>query len=84
MPDPAGEVIDVQPVAHVAAVAVDGQGVASERVEDHQRDQLLGVLARAVVVGASTDNRLQAIGVEVAEHEQVRAGLGRAVRARGP
>ncbi len=57
--DAAAEVLDVEPVADLAAVAVDGQGVAVERVEHRQRDQLLRVLARAVVVGAAADHRLQ-------------------------
>ena len=51
--DAAAEVLDVEPVADLAAVAVDRQRVAVDRVEDHQRDQLLRVLARAVVVGAA-------------------------------
>src|SRR5690606_19745156 len=34
------EVLDVEPVAHLAAVAVDGQVVAVEGVEDHERDEL--------------------------------------------
>ena len=83
MADPAREVIDIQPVAHVAAVAVNGEGVACEGIEDHQRDQLLGVLTGPVVVGPPTDKRLEPVRVEVAEHEQVGAGLGRAVRTGG-
>src|SRR5262249_34857005 len=43
--DRAGEVLDVQPVTHLAAVAVDGQLVAVQRVQHHQRDQLLRILA---------------------------------------
>ena len=39
------------------AVAVDGQRLAVERVGDEQRDELLGVLVGAVVVGAARDRR---------------------------
>ena len=77
--DAAAEVLDVEPVADLAAVAVDRQRVAVERVEDHQRDQLLGVLARPVVVGAADDHRLGAVGVEVGGDEQVAGRLGRRV-----
>jgi hypothetical protein len=35
-------VAHVEPVADVLAVAVDRQRLAGERVDDHQRDQLLG------------------------------------------
>src|SRR3954471_11180615 len=41
---PAAVVFHVDPVADVAAVAVDGQRPAVEGVEDHQGDQLLGEL----------------------------------------
>ena len=81
--DAAAEVLDVEPVAHLAAVAVDGQAVAVQRVEDAERDQLLGVLARAVVVGAAADHGLEAVGVRVGRHEQVAARLGRRVGRRG-
>src|SRR5579871_1976537 len=45
-------ILDVQPVADVTAVAVDRKRPLVDRVEDHQRDQLLGKLVRPVVVGA--------------------------------
>jgi hypothetical protein len=38
------EVLHEQPVAHLHPVAVDRQRVAVQGVEDHQRDELLGVL----------------------------------------
>ena len=82
VPDPPGEVLDVEPVADLHAVAVHRQAVAVQRVEDHQRDQLLRVLVRTVVVRAPADHRLHAIGVGVGGHEQVGAGLRRAVRRR--
>src|SRR3954466_4361924 len=41
---PAAVILHVDPVADVAAVAVDGQRPAVEGVEDHQRDQLFGEL----------------------------------------
>ena len=77
--DGAGEVLHVQPVAHLAAVAVDGQRVAVQGVEHTQRDQLLGVLARPVVVRPPADHRLDPVGVGVGGDQQVAAGLGRAV-----
>ena len=54
--DAGAVVLDVEPVAHVAAVAVDRQRLALERVQDHERDQLLGELVRAVVVRAVRDS----------------------------
>ena len=81
--DAAREVLHVDPVAHLQAVAVDRQRVAVERVEDHQRDQLLRVLVRAVVVRAAADQRLEPVGVVVGADEQVGAGLGGRVGEEG-
>ncbi len=78
--DGAREVLDVEPVAHVHAVAVDRQAVAVQRVEDHQRDELLRVLVGPVVVRSAADQRLDAERVVVGGDEQVGAGLRRAVR----
>ena len=74
--DRAGEVRRVDPVAHLHAIAVDRQPVAAQRVEDHQRDQLLGILVGPVVVGAATDRGGQLVRVEVALDQQVGARLG--------
>src|SRR5690606_40216999 len=41
-------VADVEPVADVLAVAVDGERLPLDGVEDHQRDELFGELVRAV------------------------------------
>ena len=45
-------VLYVKPVADVLPLAVDGQPLARERVEDRQRDQLFGKVIWAVIVGA--------------------------------
>ena len=62
------------------AVAVNRQRLAVERVEDHQRDQFLGVLKRPVVVRAVGDERLQIVGVVVGAHEVIGRGLARRIR----
>lgn len=48
----AGVIVDMQPVADVAAVAVDRQRLATQRVVNDPGDQLLRQLPRAVVVRA--------------------------------
>ena len=55
-------IIDIEPVAHVGAVAVDGQGLPLDGVEDQQRDQLLRELVGPVVVRAVGDQGRQAVG----------------------
>ena len=49
-PDGGAVVFDVEPVADVQAVAIDGKGFAFEGVEDHQGDEFFGEVVGAVVV----------------------------------
>ncbi len=77
-------VLDVEPVAHVAAVAVDRQAAALDGVEDHQRDQLLGELVGAVVVRAVRDQHGQPVGLVPGPDQVVGPGLrGGVGRVRG-
>ena len=78
---PAGVVAHVQPVAALQAVAVQRQRLVVDGVGDEQRDELLGVLVRAVRVGAAGDDGVEAVGHDVAADEELAGGLGRGVRA---
>ena len=81
-----GVILDEHPVAPVGAVAVDRQGLALQRVQRDQRDQLLRKLPRAVIVGGVADDRRQPVGVEPSAHQMVggrlagRIGAARIVR----
>ena len=76
-------VLGVDPVADVAAVAVELGPHAVDEVGDLARDELLHVLVGAVVVGAVGDGGLQPEGAGPGAHEHVRGRLGGAVgRAR--
>ncbi len=68
-------IFDIEPVAHVGAVAVDGQRLAVQGVQDHQRDQLLGEMIGPVVVGAVRDHGRQAEGAVPGERQVVARGL---------
>ena len=74
-------VLDVEPVAHLLAVAVDRQRLAGEGVDDHQRDQLLGKMKRAVVVGAVGRQHRQAVGVMPGADQVVARRLARRIGA---
>ena len=63
------------------ACAVQLRPDAAEHVGDLARDELLDVLVRAVVVRAVRDRGVDAERAHPRPHQQVRAGLGRAVRA---
>ncbi len=80
--DPGAVVLDPEPVADLAPVAVDGQRLAVERVRGHQRDQLLRILVRAVGVRAAGDRRVDAERPGVGRDVQVTGRLGDAVGAR--
>ena len=80
VPDGAGVVLGVDPVADVLAAAVELGAHAVDDVRDLARDELLHVLVGAVVVGAVGDRGAQAIGAGPGAHEHVGARLGARVR----
>ena len=69
--DGACVVLDVEPVAHVLALAVDGQRLAVADVVDEEGNQFLGELIGAVVVGAVGDDDGHAVGVVEGAYEVV-------------
>ena len=76
-------VLGVDPVADVAAVAVELGAPAVDEVRDLPGDELLHVLVGAVVVGAVGDGGRKSEGAGPGAHEHVRGRLGGAVgRAR--
>ena len=76
-------VLDIEPVAHVLALAIDRQGLAFERVEDRQRDELFGEMIGPVIVRAVREHDRQAIGVVPGAHEMIGGRLrGRIGRVR--
>ena len=81
--DGAAVVRDVEPVADLLAVAVDGQRLAGERVVDDQRDELFREVVGAVVVGAVGGEHRQPVGVMVGAHQMVAGGFARRIRAVG-
>ena len=82
-PHGARVVIGVDPVAHVAAVAVELGAHAVQDVGDLARDELLHVLVGAVVVGAVGDGGAHAERAVPGAHQVVGGSLGGAVGVRG-
>ena len=81
--DGAAMVFDIEPVADLLAVAVDGQRLAGQRVEDDQRDELFREVVGAVVVGAVGGEHRQAVGVVPGAHQVVAGRLAGRIRAVG-
>lgn len=82
-PHGARVVIGVDPVAHVAAVAVELGARAVQDVGDLARDELLHVLVGTVVVGAVGDGGPHAEGAVPGAHHVVGGRLGGAVGGAG-
>ena len=74
-PEGLGMVFDEEPVADVVALAVDGELLAVEGVEDDERDELLGEVVGAVVVGAVAEEDGESEGVSPGADEVVAGGL---------
>ena len=81
VPDGAGVVLRVDPVADVLALPVELGAHAVDYVGDLTRDELLHVLVGAVVVGAVGDGRAQAVGAGPGADQHVGGRLGARVRA---
>jgi len=56
------------------------QRLVVDRVRDEERDELLGVLVRAVRVRAASDDRVDTMGDDIAADEELAGGLGGRVR----
>src|SRR5215470_13922728 len=73
---------DVEPVADVAAVAVQGQRLVVQRVGDEQRHHLFGILVRTEVVRRACDHDRHAVRAPVRQRQQVTTGFGCRIRIR--
>ena len=73
-------VFDVEPVADVFALAVDGYRLASEAFEDDDRDQFFGKLVGPVVVGTIGDEDGEAVGICPCAGKMIGGRLGGRIR----
>ena len=64
-------VFHVKPVANIEPIAVEGNGFPSSCFENDDRNQLLWVLPRSVVIGAVRQHDWQAVGVMPGTHQMV-------------
>ena len=76
VPDGAGVVLGVDPVADVLALSVELGADAVDDVGNLPGNELLHVLVGAVVVGAVGDRGAQAVGAGPGPHEHVGGRLG--------
>ena len=76
-------VLDEQPVANLLPVAVNRQRLAFQRVQNHEGNELLGKLVRAIVVRAVGDQHRQPVSMAVRAHKVVAGRLRRGIRRIG-
>src|SRR2546428_9386532 len=75
-PDRSAMILDIDPVAHVAAIPIHRNWSVLKRIGNHERQKLLGKLPRAVVISAARYNRIEPEGVVRSPHQMLRCGLG--------
>ena len=80
LPKSFGMIANVEPVANVHSVAVEGNRFTGEQVLNDDRNELFGELVGTVVVGAIGDNRVEPIGVMISADEHVARGFAGRVR----
>jgi hypothetical protein len=78
--NPRAMIVDVQPIADVATVAVDRKRPAVQCRQDHQRNQLFRILKRTVVIRAVRHQRRQPVRMVVRAHQMIGGGLARRIR----
>ncbi len=73
----AGAVVhDIDPIADVQAIAVNGEGFVFECGADHEGDKLFGELIGAEVIGAPCRDGIQSMRMAGGADHEVGAGLG--------
>ena len=60
--DAGAMILDLQPITHIHAIAVHRKGFLAERLNNHERDEFLRELIRAVVVRTSRHQNLLSVG----------------------
>ena len=74
-PERAHVIADIEPIAHVLASSIDGERLALQRVQGHQRNELLRELELAVIVRAVADHGRKPIGAAPGAHQMIGGGF---------
>jgi hypothetical protein len=75
-----GVILHIKPVAHIAAIPVDGQLASLATFDDRQRNELLWKMKRSIVVGTIGNQYRQIIGAMPTADKVVGRGLGSRIR----
>src|SRR2546423_11386396 len=72
-------IVHINPITHVAAVAINWYRFVIQRIGQHQWQELLGELAWPIVVPTSCDHSVESEGVMRGAHELFGGSLGSCV-----
>src|SRR3989441_9049932 len=73
-------VLNIDPIADVAAISIDGDGVVLKRVRKHEGKKLLGKLPWSIVVAASRDDSIEPERMAGGTHQVLGRGFVGGVR----
>ena len=82
-PESPAVVAHMQPIANLAAIAVDGQGLLLEAIQDHEGDELFRKLRGTVIVRAIDGDKGNFVGVKIGAGKVIAGRLGGGVRTVG-
>src|SRR6516165_502122 len=71
----ASMILDKEPIAYVASIAVDRQCLAMQRVQYDERDKLLWKMIRTIIIRTIRDDDRKPIGPVPGTREMVGGGL---------
>ena len=76
-------VFDVEPVADIEAVAIEGHMLIAKEALDKEGDDFFGVLGGAEIVGRAGDEPGKLMGVMGGQNQKIGSGFGSSVRTAG-
>src|SRR6202158_5351197 len=69
-------IFNVQPVALLFAIAIDGKRFVIERIRNHKRQEFFGELIGTVVVRGAREQSWKLVSAHVGANKEIRGGLG--------
>src|SRR5947209_10057010 len=78
--DGAAMILNVNPIAHIAPVAVERDGLILKRVREYERDEFFRELSWTIVVSAARYDRVETVGVMRCVHHMLCCGFRCRVR----
>src|SRR6266550_339879 len=81
--DCAAMIVNVDPIAHIAAISINRNRFVMESVRKHERKKLFRKLARAIIVSATCNHGVEAESMMSRPHQMLGSRLGGRVWAVG-